>query len=145
MYIGHYVKFPLFLSDFNETWIFLNSFSKKYSNIKFHENPSSESRVVPCGRRDGQICKRNNRFSKFCGSAYKAYFLSIIFYLMLLPKLFSYYMVYLMPWKEKLRQYSTEADWFQATAAKYMRTALLWATTQRVVAIYNRRFGTTYR
>jgi tRNA U38,U39,U40 pseudouridine synthase TruA len=25
----------------------------KYSNIKFHENPSSGSRVVPCGRTDG--------------------------------------------------------------------------------------------
>jgi len=26
---------------------------KKYSNIKFHENPSSGSRVVACGRADG--------------------------------------------------------------------------------------------
>ena len=25
---------------------------KKYSNMKFHENPSSGSRVVPCGRTD---------------------------------------------------------------------------------------------
>ena len=24
----------------------------KYPNIKFHENPSSGSRVVPCGRTD---------------------------------------------------------------------------------------------
>jgi len=29
---------------------FLDRISKKYSNIKFHENSSSESRVVPCGR-----------------------------------------------------------------------------------------------
>jgi len=27
---------------------------EKYSNIKFHENPSSVSRVVPCGQTDGQ-------------------------------------------------------------------------------------------
>jgi hypothetical protein len=27
---------------------------EKASNIKFHENPSSESRVVPCRRTDGQ-------------------------------------------------------------------------------------------
>jgi hypothetical protein len=27
---------------------------KKYSNIKFHENPSSGSQVVPCGRTDRQ-------------------------------------------------------------------------------------------
>ena len=26
----------------------------KSPNIKFHENPSSRSRVVPCGRTDGQ-------------------------------------------------------------------------------------------
>jgi hypothetical protein len=26
---------------------------EKYSNIKFHENPSSGSRVVPCGQMDG--------------------------------------------------------------------------------------------
>jgi hypothetical protein len=27
---------------------------KKYSNTKFHANPSSGSRAVPCGRRDRQ-------------------------------------------------------------------------------------------
>jgi len=27
-------------------------FKKKKPNIKFHENPSSESQVVPCGRAD---------------------------------------------------------------------------------------------
>ena len=27
-------------------------FEKKYSNVKFHENPSSGSRVVPCGQTD---------------------------------------------------------------------------------------------
>ena len=27
---------------------------EKHSNIKFHENPSSESRVVPYGRMDRQ-------------------------------------------------------------------------------------------
>ena len=26
----------------------------KFSNTKFHENPSSGSRVVPCGRTDGR-------------------------------------------------------------------------------------------
>ena len=29
-------------------------FIKKYSNIKYHENPRSGSRVVPCGRSDGR-------------------------------------------------------------------------------------------
>jgi len=27
---------------------------EKYSNINFYENPSSGSRVVPCGRTDGR-------------------------------------------------------------------------------------------
>jgi hypothetical protein len=27
---------------------------EKHSNIKFNENPSSESRVVPCGQTDGR-------------------------------------------------------------------------------------------
>jgi len=33
---------------------FSQQFFEKYSNIKFHENPSSGSRVVPCGQRDGR-------------------------------------------------------------------------------------------
>jgi hypothetical protein len=28
MYTGHYVKYPLLLSDFNQTWIFLAEFRK---------------------------------------------------------------------------------------------------------------------
>jgi len=28
---------------------------EKYSNIKFHENPSSGSTAVPCGQTNGQI------------------------------------------------------------------------------------------
>jgi len=46
-------KPPLFLSDFNANWIFSADF-RKSSNIKFHENPSSGNRVVPCERTDGR-------------------------------------------------------------------------------------------
>ena len=46
-------KITLFLSDFNETGILSTDF-EKYSNIKFHENPSSGSPVVPLGRTDEQ-------------------------------------------------------------------------------------------
>jgi hypothetical protein len=44
-------KVPLLLSDFNEKRIFQCVF-EKYSNIEFHENPSSGSRVVPYGLRE---------------------------------------------------------------------------------------------
>jgi hypothetical protein len=40
----------LYLIKFN----FLDIYFKKYSNIKFHENPSSGSRDVPCGHTDGR-------------------------------------------------------------------------------------------
>jgi len=53
MYISHHVGVPVFVSSFNETWLFLRRFFEKSSNIKFHENPSSGSRVVPRGRTDG--------------------------------------------------------------------------------------------
>jgi len=38
---------------------FLRQILEKYSNIKFHKNPSSGSRVVPCGRTDGQTDTTN--------------------------------------------------------------------------------------
>ena len=50
MYIGRHLKYLLFLSDVDESWIF-PTISKKYWSIKFHENPSSGSRVVPWRRR----------------------------------------------------------------------------------------------
>jgi hypothetical protein len=54
LYICLHVKYPLFLSDFNETSIFSKDF-EKYSNIKFHENPCSGSRAVPRDRTDGRL------------------------------------------------------------------------------------------
>jgi len=34
---------------------------EKYSNTKFDENPSSGSRVVSCGRADGQADRQTDR------------------------------------------------------------------------------------
>jgi hypothetical protein len=45
MYTDLHVKYPLFLSDFNENCI-SKQILEKYSNIKFYENLSSEDRVV---------------------------------------------------------------------------------------------------
>ena len=47
---------------------------EKYSEIKFHENPSSGTRVIPYERTDGRTDRydeANSRFSKFCKSARK--------------------------------------------------------------------------
>jgi hypothetical protein len=40
---------------------------EKYRYIKFHENPSSGSRVIPRGRTDGRD-EVSSRFSQFCES-----------------------------------------------------------------------------
>jgi hypothetical protein len=39
IYVGLYVKYLLFLPNFNDTWIFSTVFKKKASNISFKENP----------------------------------------------------------------------------------------------------------
>ena len=76
MYIGHHVKYPLFLTHFKRNLNFLHRFSKKTSNIKFHENSSSGSRVVPYGQiqyRTDSLTDRhdevNSRLSQFCKRA----------------------------------------------------------------------------
>jgi len=38
---------------------FFQQLFEKYSSIKFDENPSSASRVVPCGRTDRQMDERD--------------------------------------------------------------------------------------
>ena len=59
VYWSH-VNYRLFLSDFNETWIFLYRLSTKYPKIKFHENPSSGTRVVVCGESDEGIDRQTD-------------------------------------------------------------------------------------
>ena len=49
MYVGLHVKYTLFLSDFMRLE-FSRQIFENTSNTNFHENPSSGSRVVPCGR-----------------------------------------------------------------------------------------------
>jgi len=46
------------------------TYSRKISNIKFHENPSSRSRIFPCGRTDRHE-KAESRFSQFLERAKK--------------------------------------------------------------------------
>ena len=76
MCIGLHVKYPLFLSDFNETWIFSAYFRKilKYQILcKFCQWESTCS-VRTDRRTDGRTDrhgKANSRFSQFCELAYK--------------------------------------------------------------------------
>jgi len=49
MCVGIHVKDRLLLFDLVK-FEFSRRIFEKYSNIKFHENPFSGSRVVPCGR-----------------------------------------------------------------------------------------------
>jgi hypothetical protein len=43
---------------------------ERHLNIKFHENPSSEGRVVPCGQTDRHD-EAKSRFLQFCERTYK--------------------------------------------------------------------------
>ena len=52
---------PLFLTDFNVTWIFFYIFLK-YVDIKFYETLSIRSRAVSCGRTETYE-EANSRFS----------------------------------------------------------------------------------
>lgn len=49
--MGLHAKYPIFLTDLNETE-FSRYIFKKYSNVIFHENLSSGNQVVPCGQTD---------------------------------------------------------------------------------------------
>jgi hypothetical protein len=61
-------KVPVILVGFYWNLNFINKFSEKGLNIKFHQNSSSGSTVVPCGQTDGHN-EANSRFSQFCERA----------------------------------------------------------------------------
>jgi hypothetical protein len=64
-------KVPVIVVGFYWNLNFLYRFSKKKSsNIKFHQNPSSVSRVVPCGRTDGHN-EANSSFLQFFESVWQ--------------------------------------------------------------------------
>ena len=50
---------------------FSRQISEKYSNIKFHDNPSSGGRFVPCAQTDRHE-EANSHLSQFCESAKNA-------------------------------------------------------------------------
>ena len=62
MYASLQVKYPFFLSDLISLKSCRQIF-EKYSTIKFNANPSSGSRVVPYGRKDGQTDMQADRWT----------------------------------------------------------------------------------
>jgi hypothetical protein len=58
----------IFMSDVNKTWLFLDNFLNQPQIVKLHENPSSGTRVLPCGRTDGHD-EAKSRPSQLCARA----------------------------------------------------------------------------
>jgi len=63
MYTGLHVKYPLFLSEFNETWI-LSTVFRKILSYQILRKSVQKNRIVPCGWTEGHD-KANSRFSHF--------------------------------------------------------------------------------
>jgi late competence protein required for DNA uptake (superfamily II DNA/RNA helicase) len=61
-YLDFHLKYPLLLLIFTSNLNFLEIF-EKILKYYFHENPSSGSRIVPCGRADGQTDNRQDEAS----------------------------------------------------------------------------------
>jgi len=64
VYNGLHVKYPSFLSHFNETRIPQQIF-EKYFNIKFHENPSNGNAFFQADRQTDRHDEANSRFVQF--------------------------------------------------------------------------------
>jgi len=62
---------PVILVRFECNLNFLDRFLKKYSNMKFHENPSYGNRVYPCGRTNWH--DQANRLSRIFANAHTNY------------------------------------------------------------------------
>jgi len=69
----HWCSFevPIILVRFSWHSISLDKFFEKTTHIKFPANPSSGTRVVPCGRTDGHN-EANGHFLQFCERASKS-------------------------------------------------------------------------
>ena len=58
-------KVTVILVIFERKIEFSRKIFEKYSNIKFHENPSRGGPVVRCGRADGRTDKHDEAYSCF--------------------------------------------------------------------------------
>ena len=72
MYVGLYIKYPLFLSDLNKTCIYsavvrkIRKYQTSYKSVQWEPSNSMRTDGRMDGRRDRHD-KDNSRFSQFCG------------------------------------------------------------------------------
>lgn len=64
LFIGFQVQYPLFFSILKKL-TFSRLIFEKWSNIKFHENPSNGSPIVACGLKDGQTDTHDETDNRF--------------------------------------------------------------------------------
>ena len=64
MYVGLHVKYR-YSSQIVTNLQLSRQIFEKYSNVKFHENPSNGSRIFPCGRTDRHNEAKNSFFFNF--------------------------------------------------------------------------------
>jgi hypothetical protein len=65
VHICLHVKYPLFLLDLRQTWLFRQTFEES-SNVKFRKNPSSGSRIIHADGQTHRCDEANIRFLQFC-------------------------------------------------------------------------------
>jgi hypothetical protein len=71
MYIGLHVKYPSFLSDFNDTWIFSTIFERYKYQISWKSVQWQPNSTMLTNDKTGRHHEANSRFSQFCEHALK--------------------------------------------------------------------------
>ena len=67
LYVGLHMKYPLFLSDFNKTWIFSADFRKMF--LYFMKIRSVRTKLFQTDGRTDRYDEVNNRFPQICECA----------------------------------------------------------------------------
>jgi hypothetical protein len=174
LYIDLRVKYPLFLSDCNETWIFSTVFRKNPQIWNFTKTLPLGVELFHALRQTDRHNEANSRFSQFCEAAYKDCSVVITIHNKFAVhstrcavkgkgrhpcSLIRLHRPLAIVWGVEVKGYwqcgSLEGGYSNAIATDLseninlhvmwnLRIALLWIITQREVVIPNRRFGTTY-
>jgi len=56
----------------------------KFSSVKFHENPRTESRADKCGQTDGQIRRNMRFFFEYANASNSPYFHPMVYHVVLM-------------------------------------------------------------